>query len=82
MAGSAKQKASCGIGKLHGSKIYIQFTLIFLESFRMFQSRERVDPSAVPLLEKPNPVSKINFHFANVILIMHDDSAFAVVKIT
>jgi len=48
----------------------------------MFQSRERVDPSAVPLLEKPNPVSKINFHFANVILIMHDDSAFAVVKIT
>ena len=48
----------------------IQFTLIFLESFRMFQSRERVDPSAVPLLEKPNPVSKSKWHFTNVILMM------------
>ena len=37
---------------------------------RIFQSRERVGPSAVPLLKKPNPVSKIEWRFANVILIM------------
>ena len=80
MPGSAKQKASYGIGKLHGPKS-CSSSWSSWNLCRIFQSRERVGPSAVPPLGKPNPVSKIELAFCKCDF-DNDGSAFAVVKIT